>query len=268
MPPAPETAPSPGTAPAQGPAPALGPAQEWLGGRLRLHHPARGAHRAGTDAVLLAAAAGAPEGLVYDLGAGTGAVGLAVAQAAPRSRVVLVERDPEAAALARANAALNGLADRTCVLEADVTAPAALRRAQGLLPDGADLVLTNPPFFEGAGHRPSPVAARAAAHALPEGGLEAWLRTCADLLRPRGRLVLIHRADALPACLAAVRGRFGGLAVRPVHARAEALAIRVLIEGVRGSRAAFALRPALVLHGPDGRFTPQAEALHRGATGL
>jgi tRNA1(Val) A37 N6-methylase TrmN6 len=236
----------------------------WLGGRLRLLQPPRGAHRAGTDAVLLAAAAGEGAGTVHDLGASTGAVGLAVAIRSPEARVLLVERDPAAAALARANIELNALGERAAVVEADVTAPASVRRAAGLLPDSADLVLTNPPFFEGTAHRTSPDPARASAHALPEGGLDAWLRTCADLLRPRGRLVLIHRADALPACLRALDGRFGGVSVRPVHARAEEPAIRVLIAGVRGSRAAFSLRPPLVLHGPDGRFTPEVEALHRG----
>ncbi|MFE1601165.1 tRNA1(Val) (adenine(37)-N6)-methyltransferase [Methylobacterium sp. ID0610] len=237
--------------------------QPWLGGRLHLHQPPRGAHRAGTDAVLLAAAAGTPTGTVYDLGAGTGAIGLAVAARAPGCRVVLVEREAEAAALARANIALNGLAERASLVAADVTAAAAARRAAGLLPDTADLVLTNPPFFMG-GHRPSPVAARAAAHAMPEGGLDAWLRTCADLLRPGGRLVLIHRADALPPCLDGLGGRFGGVTVRPIHARPGEPALRVLIAGIRGSRAAFGLLPGLVLHGPDGRFTAEAEALHRG----
>ncbi|MFH6783338.1 MULTISPECIES: tRNA1(Val) (adenine(37)-N6)-methyltransferase [Methylobacterium] len=240
--------------------------ESWLGGRLSLRQPARGAHRAGTDAVLLAASAGAAGGeSVCDLGAGTGAVGLAVAQACPEVRVALVERDPEAARLARLNAEENGLADRVRVVEADVTAPGRARRAAGLLPDSVDLLLTNPPFFEPGRHRASPVAARAAAHGFSEpGGLEAWLRTAADLLRPGGRLVLIHRADALPACLDAMAGRFGALQVVPVQPRAEATAIRVLVSGVRGSRAPFTLAPALVLHGPDGRFTPRVEAMHRG----
>ncbi|MGY2047165.1 tRNA1(Val) (adenine(37)-N6)-methyltransferase [Methylobacterium sp. JK268] len=239
-------------------------ATSWLGGRLRLHQPPPGSHRAGTDAALLAAAAGESRGTVIDLGASTGAVGLAVAQRVPACRVVLVERDPEAAALARANVTLNALDARVAVLQADVLAPGAARRAAGLSPDMADLVLTNPPFFEGAGHRPSPVAARAAAHGLPAGGLDRWLRTCADLLRPRGRLVLIHRADALPACLRALDGRFGDLAARPVHPRAEAPAGRVLVAGIRGSRGPFALLPPLVLHEADGRFTPLAAAIHRG----
>ncbi|UHC14984.1 methyltransferase [Methylobacterium currus] len=247
---------------------ALPPAESWLGGRLSLRQPPRGAHRAGTDAVLLASAAAAQAGdVVCDLGAGTGAVGLAVARAHPEARVMLVERDPEAARLARLNAEENGLAARVRVIEVDVTAPGRERRAAGLLPDSVDLLLTNPPFFEAGRHRASPVAVRAAAHGFPEpGGLEAWLRTCADLLRPGGRLVLIHRADALPACLDALAGRFGALQVTPVQPRTEAPAIRVLVAGVRGSRAPFALAPALVLHGPDGRFTERAEAMHRGET--
>ncbi|MEE8630779.1 MULTISPECIES: tRNA1(Val) (adenine(37)-N6)-methyltransferase [Methylobacterium] len=237
-----------------------------LGGRLVLRQPARGGHRAGTDAVLLAATAGARAGeTVCDLGAGTGAVGLAVALACPEARVMLVERDGEAAALARINAEANGLAARVRVVEADVTAPGRERRAAGLLPDTVDLLLTNPPFFEPGRHRASPVAAKASAHGFSEpGGLEAWLRTCADLVRPGGRMVMIHRADALPACLDAMAGRFGGLSVTPVQPRADAAANRVLVAGVRGSRAPFSLLPALVLHGSDGRFTPGVEAMHRG----
>jgi tRNA1(Val) A37 N6-methylase TrmN6 len=178
---------------------------------------------------------------------------------------MLVERDPEAAALGRLNAQENGLAERVRVIEADVTAPGRERRAAGLLPDSVDLLLTNPPFFEPGRHRASPVATRAVAHGFPEpGGLEAWLRTAADLLRPGGRMVLIHRADALPACLDAMAGRFGALTVTPVQPRAEAAAIRVLVAGVRGSRGPFTLAPALVLHGPDGRFTAEVEAMHRG----
>ncbi|SOR29240.1 putative S-adenosyl-methionine-dependent methyltransferase [Methylorubrum extorquens] len=237
----------------------------FLGGRLRLRQPPRGAHRAGTDAVLLARLlAPAPGATLYDLGAATGAVGLAVARLCEAGRVVLVERDPDLVALARENAAANGLDARVAVIEADILAPGAQRRAAGLEPDSADIVLTNPPFFEEGAHRPFPVPQKASAHSFAAGGLDLWLRTCADLLRPGGRLGLIHRADALPACLDALRGRFGDCAVRPVHGRADRPAIRVLVAAVKGSRAPFRLLPPLVLQDEAGRFTPEAEALHRG----
>jgi tRNA1(Val) A37 N6-methylase TrmN6 len=239
-------------------------ADGFLGGLLRLHQPRRGAHRAGTDAVLLARLMVPDAGdRLCDVGAGTGAVGLACAALVPGLRPTLVERDPTLAVQARANAALNGIA--ASVVIADVLATAAERRASGLLPDSFDVVLTNPPYFAVGRHRVSPTPGRAAAHTFAEGSLEAWIRACTAILRPGGRLGLIHRADALPACLEALKGRYGGLTIRPVHPRPDASAIRVLISATRGSRAVPSLLPPLVLHGPEGGFTPEAEALHRGA---
>ncbi len=238
----------------------------WLGGRLRLRQPERGAHRAGTDAVLLAGLVRpAPGTTICDVGAATGAVGLALALRAPACRLVLVERDPALADLARGNTALNGFEGRVEVLEADVLAGGAERRAAGLVPDLCDLVLTNPPYFEAGRHRVSPDARKASAHTFPAGSLDGWLRTCVGILRPLGRLGLIHRADALPDCLDALRGRFGAIAVRPVQARAGEPAIRVLITAVKGSRAPFALLAPLVLHAADGSFTPLAASLNAGS---
>lgn len=237
----------------------------WLGGRLRLRQPPRGAHRAGTDAILLARLfAPEPNAVICDLGAATGAIGLAYAHANPSCRVVLVEREAELAALARDNARDNGLAERVAVIEADLLAPGAQRREAGLKADFADLLVTNPPFFDGTRHRPSPVAGKASAYTFSGEGLDQWLRVCADLLRPGGRLGLIHRADSLPECLDGLRNRFGAIAVRPVHAAAERPAIRVLLSAVKGSRAPFALLPPLILHDSSGQFTPEVEAIHRG----
>ena len=75
---------------------------------------------------------------------------------------------------------------------------------------------------------------------------------------------MIHRPDALPALLAACDGRLGGVAVRPVLPREGADAVRILLAGVKGSHAPLRLAPPLVLHGSDGGFTAEAEAIHRG----
>ena len=236
----------------------------FLDGMLRLHQPPRGAHRAGTDAVLLARLlTPRAQDRLCDVGAGTGAVGLACAALVPGLQPTLVERDPTLAEQIRANAALNRIDVQ--VIAVDVLAPAAERRAAGLQPDDFDVVLTNPPFFTADRHRASPDPGRAAAHTFGKGDLDPWVRACTAILRPGGRLGLIHRAEALPACLDALKGRYGGLAIRPVHARGDAPAIRVLITAIRGSRAAMSLLPPLVLHGPGGEFTAEAAALHTGA---
>ncbi|WP_460449258.1 tRNA1(Val) (adenine(37)-N6)-methyltransferase [Alsobacter sp. SYSU BS001988] len=239
-----------------------------LGGRLRLLQPARG-HRAGTDAALLAAAAPADfAGEAVDIGASTGAVGLSLALRARAARVRLVELDPRLAALAERNVALNGLEARVTVTQGDILAGFAARRAAGLAQESADLALTNPPYLDASAHRASPDGARSNAHVMPAEGLEAWIKAAAGLLRSRGALVVVHRADALPAVLRAMGPRFGDVAVLPVHPRAGEPASRVLVRGVKGGRGPFRLCAGIVLHQDGGAFTPFAEALHRGEAAL
>ncbi len=223
----------------------------------------RGGHRVGLDAVLLAAAAPMASRII-DVGAGVGAVGLALGRRYPGAIVDLVEVDAEMAALAAANAQDNNVPAR--VLIADVLSPRA-RRAAGLTDGAADLVVTNPPFYAPATARISPDPARARAHALA-APLADWLRASLALLAPGGRFAMIHRADALPGIYEGLGRRLGGVAVRPVHPRADADAIRVLVTGVKGSRAPTRLLPALVLHEADGRATPAAAALHAGGVSL
>lgn len=228
-----------------------------LDGRVVLWQPARG-HRAGTDAVLLAAAVTPRPGeLVVDAGAATGAVGLMVLARVPQARLVLLERDPALAALGRRNLAENGHAGRALCVCADLLAGPPLAAGR------VDVVATNPPFFDPGETPLSPDATRAAAHALPSGRLADWIDACARLLKAKGRLALVQRADKLAACLAALDGRFGAIRVQAVHPRADREASRVVITAVKGARAPLALAPPLVLHGPDGRFTEAAERLHR-----
>src|SRR5262249_31191590 len=81
----------------------------FLGGQLRLRQK-RSGHRAGHDAILLAAATSArPKDRVVDLGSGVGAAGLALARRVTGISLTLVEIDPELTELARSNARDNAL---------------------------------------------------------------------------------------------------------------------------------------------------------------
>ena len=234
-----------------------------LDGRLRLLQPRRG-HRAGSDAILLAAALPQlGQGALLDMGAGVGTVGLAAALMQPELRVTLLERDPELAALAARNAGLNDTAGRVTVIAGDVTARAAILTELGLASASFDAVAMNPPFYPPGGSRASPVPNRKAAH-VAEGTLTPWLRTARRLLRPGGHLALIHRAEALPEVLAGLETGFGAVAVRPVHAFAEKPAIRIVVTAVLNSKKPAALLPAFVINGPDGKLTPLSDAVHRG----
>jgi tRNA1(Val) A37 N6-methylase TrmN6 len=234
----------------------------FLGGRLRLRQLKTG-HRAGHDAMLLAAATSARQGMrVVDFGAGIGAAGLAVARRVEGINLALVEIDETLASLARNNAAANSIAADVIVL--DVEAGAEAFAAAGLTPDSADAVLMNPPFNDSARHRASPHAARASAHVAGEDMLDRWIHAARRVLKSGGVLTMIWRADGITEVLAALDRGFGSLAILPVHGEASAPAIRILIRAVKGGRAPTQILPALMLNDESGLPNKQVQELLAG----
>lgn len=241
----------------------------FLGGALDVLQPRVG-YRAGLDAVVLAAAVPdrARRFRVLDVGAGVGVAGLCVARRCPSAEVVLLENAPELVALARENALRNDLAARVGVLAAAVGAPWRTLAAAGLERESFDHVIANPPFHEDERGTRAASPLKAASHAMAAGGIEAWARLMAAAARPRGRVTIIHLPSALPALLAALDGRFGGLSVTPVHARDGETAMRVIVQASKGSRAPMRLLPGLIVHGRGREFTPALDAVLRSGAAL
>lgn len=238
-----------------------------LGGRLLLTQPKTG-HRAGHDAILLAALAPADARRLVDLGAGVGTAGLAVLARLPEASAHLVELDAATAALARQNAADNGMAARCTVIEADVRRLGKPAGPAEPAAHAADLVIANPPFNARAAHQTSPDTRRAAAHMADGDTLQDWVLAAYRCLKPGGQLGLILRPADIAALLDALSGRFGAAELLPVHARADALAVRLLVRATKGRRTPPAILPGLILANADGRPTPAAEAVLRGEAGL
>jgi tRNA1(Val) A37 N6-methylase TrmN6 len=229
-----------------------------LGGRVRHAQPVAG-HRTGLEPVLLAASVPArPAERVLEGGTGSGAALLCLAARVPGLRAVGVERDPDMAALARANAAANGFTD-ICIVAGDLVEVRL---------DGAfDHALANPPWHGAGTASPEPLK-EAAKRGAPDL-LAAWACALAARLRRHGTLSLIVAAAALPAGLAALAAAHcGSPAVLPLWPRAGRPAGLVLVQGIKGGRGACRVLPGLVLHAEGGGFTAAAEAVLRGGGAL
>lgn len=241
-------------------------------GAFFLVQPALKGHRAGVDAMILASAV--PEnfnGRLVDLGSGAGGAGLAAISRCRQARATLVERSDFMADYARrtlAHPANATIAARADFLQADVTLTGKARVAAGLVDNSADFAIMNPPFNL-TRDRQTPDPVKAEAHVMHQGLFEQWIRTAAAIVRPGGGIAIIARPQSLQDLLAQLQGRFGALSIVPVHPRPQDPAIRIVVRGVRASRADMTLCPPLILHGETGNgFTARAEALNNGKTGL
>ena len=92
--------------------------------------------------------------------------------------------------------------------------------------------------------------------------LEDWLAAMLRLVRPKGRVTLIHRADRLGEILACILGQAGDIRVFPLWPRRGSAAKRIIITARRGVKTPMRLQPGLILHEGD-RYTPEADRVLR-----
>lgn len=225
--------------------------------------------RAGLDSVLLGAAVARNTENLLDLGAGVGTASLVSLALGLAGNATMVERHDETSALAGRNIAGNGLASRATALCLDILDKPALRREAGLLDNYYDAIIANPPFFGAGQGTLAPDDSRADARHMAVDGLETWLRCAAGAAKAGGEIIFIYPAAGLAALLAAFTPRFGAITILPLTPRPDQPASRILVRGIKGSRAPLTLLASRPLHGEaDRAFAPEFDAIFRGTSVL
>jgi tRNA1(Val) A37 N6-methylase TrmN6 len=214
--------------------------------------------------VFLAAAVPAePHQLVLDVGCGAGAAMLCLAARVPHCRVVGLEMQRDLVRLAGDNVILNAMEARVSVTMGDL-----LRSPPRLSPGAFDHVMANPPYHERDRADPGEIAGNAVATVEGEADLAAWVRFALTMVRPKGTLTFVHRADRIDALLGTIAGRAGEVVVFPLWAAADRPASRILVRARKQIAAPARLAPGLVLHRSDGKLTDRAEGVLREGRGL
>ena len=248
-------------------------------GRVRILQSRRG-YRFSVDAPLLADFIRTrAEDEAIELGTGNGVVALLLS-VRPLRRIVAVELQEGLAELARRNVELNGLGGRIEIVRADWRTYEPGRTF--------DLVFSNPPYIKRSTGFLSASGEKSAAKHELHGGIGETLKRTAELLAPDGRACFVYPEKRRGDFMAAA-GEWG-LAVRrsrsilPREGEPASLFLvelgrmsgvtrgelardgRSEPEGgvIRSGEGLPETMPPLVLFGPDGKYTPAAEAVFSG----
>ncbi len=235
-----------------------------LGGRVLLRQPKKG-FRVSIDSIFLAAAVPALENeTVLDVGSGIGTAALCLATRANNIKVSAIEILKENVKYAAENIKLNQMQNRVEILHGNLT-KAPPRLAAGTFSH----VMANPPFFDANEGRLSPIEQKKMANHEISADFEQWAKFCYLMVRPKGTITFIHRADRLDQILSYFYGKLGDIIVYPLWPMKGRQAKRVIVQGVRNSMGTMTLSPGLILHNEsNGSFTTEADEILRHAKSL
>ena len=235
-----------------------------LGGAVTLKQPVDG-YRAAVDAVLLAASVNVVRNRdrkILDVGAAVGSAGLCVARRIENAIVTGVEVQDDLYALFCRNIVENGFEGRVTPVHGDIN-----NRHLPLVAESFDQVISNPPYYAG-GTRPINES-RATAHQEGRADLAAWIGFCLKMVRQKGRITLVHRADHLDRIIGLLYGRAGDVTVYPVWSKASAdMPLRVIVSARKGVSSPLKMRRGLVLHDETGQYLPETDQLLRHPASL
>lgn len=213
----------------------------------------------GVDAVLLAnMAKNTPSAKTLDMCSGNGIVAVLLAGKTSTPDIYALEIQPAAARLAEKSVELNGLGSRVHVICGDLNnAPDMFSRGE------FDVITCNPPYMKNTcGLTNDNEALRIARHEVA-CTLEQVVEMSAYLLKPGGKLFLVHRPERLVDIFTSMReNKIEPKRMQMVHPSAGKKANIVLVEGVYMGRRELKLLAPLYVYDENGRYTKQIDDIY------
>jgi tRNA1Val (adenine37-N6)-methyltransferase len=210
----------------------------------------------GIDAVLIANFVRVKKNAaIVDLGTGCGVIPLILAAKTDLRHVTGVEIQRDVAEMAQRSVALNGSEDKVSIVWADLKTFGNSA--------SYDIVVCNPPYKEGGGGLKNANRHRAIARHEICCTLQDVAYAAKRLLKPMGKLYLVHRPERLVDIMCFMRENgIEPKRLRFVHPSAGKAANIVLIEGTKGGRAKLLLEPPLYVRDENNNYTFEIEKIY------
>lgn len=215
----------------------------------------------GVDAVLLADFAAhtiKPNNCVLDMCTGNGIIPILLCEKTKAEKITGIEIQGAVAEMAQRSVLMNALEEKVSVVEGD------LNRADEIFGKAVfDAVCCNPPYKENhGGLKNSNDELTIARHEIL-CNLEGIIKSAESVLKPSGKLYLIHRPERLADIFCIMREhKIEPKRLRMVHPAPEKTATMVLVEGAKHGRPKLFLEPPLYVHDADGNYTDEIERIY------
>lgn len=215
----------------------------------------------GVDAVLLAHYAAQtikPKAEVLDLCSGNGIIPILLTAKCKAAHISGLELQPEIAEMANRSILLNGLQNRVSMTCGNVT------NASEIFGNGSfDCITCNPPYKEAGGGIINHVDALTIARHEIYCTLAEIIEVSSRLLKPCGKLCMIHRPERLTDILTCMRKyRLEPKRLRFVHPSPYKTANMILVEGTKHGKPKLFLDPPLYIYEEKGKYSAEIDEIY------
>ena len=206
----------------------------------------------GTDAIFLSDFS-KPRGRVIDLGTGSGIIPLRIANEKGVEKIYGIEIQREVYSRAKKSIALNSLEEKIEILNMD------LKDLNKDFPKAYfDTVISNPPYLKSGGAIVNKSENFAISRHEILCNLEDIIKTSNYLLKPGGKLFLVHRPDRLTDILVNMRKyHIEPKRIRFVYPKLGRPPNLVLIEGAKGGKIDLRFLKPLIVYNEDNTYTDE-----------
>lgn len=213
----------------------------------------------GMDAVLLSGFARVKEGeQVLDLGTGTGIIPILLEAKTEGRHFTGLEIQEEVADMASRSVKLNGLENKVEIVTGDIKEASAIFGKSVF-----DVVTSNPPYMIHQHGLQNPDKSKAISRHEVLCTLEDVIREAAAVLKPGGRLYMVHRPFRLTDLMELMRAyKLEPKRLKMVHPYVDKEANMVLIEAIRGSKARITVEAPIIVFKEDGTYSDEITEIY------